>query len=366
MNEKIIEMNRLALIFIFLSFLILSSESISCQIISIHKNDTNYVLIYNEYFHKDSITISYDPNEVGYRQIVVLDYAFLISDSMYYDFYIDSIQRMQDGYFITAYTEIMDSTVRARIVTFDEELDLYPQIKKGETFSLKLRRYYDKPLRRKLEYKFVYPVLYNDKYMPILSTGSFSYLFFTDNIKGLYYISPENQYKIEKPVESDINNICNLLNILVEEFTLSDSMKYCYELFDTISVKKSLANLHFWYHDFSDMDSVERKTYGSWPIIFDQPNTFERIDWKMYDVDENDFSQLLLKYIDLSIGDKVKMDICIQYCRLISYKNGLYTFQVKWLIKEPDTKKIIDVFVANFSIKKSHNNYKIIAFTIIR
>lgn len=354
----------------FFFFLILFSGNISCQIISKHKNDTNYVLLYNEYFHKDSITISYDPNEIGFRQIVVLDYAFLISDSLYYDFYIDSIQPMQNGYFITVYTKIMDSTVRARIVSFDEELDLLPQINKGNTYSIKLRRYYNEPLRRILEYKIVYPILYNDKYMPILSTGSFSYLFFSDNIKGLKYISPENEQKFEKPIESDIDSICILLNNLVKAFTFPDSMKYNFELFDTISVKNSLANLHFWYHNFSDMDSVDMIIYGSWPIIFDHPNTFEKIDWKMYDVDENDFSQLLLKYIELSIGGffdfyKGKIDFNFQYCRLINYQKGLYTFQVKWLINEPDSKRVINAYVANFSVKKSYNNYKIIAFTII-
>ena len=242
------------------------------------EKDTSYIMIQNVYYHKDSINFLYDPLDVGFKQYVTNDNAFLVTDTTYYNFLICDIYKLEKGYFITAYTKILDSTVRVQIISLKERIFYKNKIKKGQYYQMKLTRYFEMPLRRGIESKTIYGVMVGEKSVGVLSTGWFPYLFVTQNLRGLEYRDSASIVNIEKDIKKLENELHVFLYQVIKSLSFKEDSNLLVNYFDTSQVKKSLKLYNCFSMGFSPSDVV---IYPSKKV--------EKFNWERHNIKTDNF-----------------------------------------------------------------------------
>ena len=140
------------------------------------------------YIQKDSNTIIYDPLDTLFQQIINNDFAFLFSDTTFYNCKIERIDAYNEGYGVLVSSIIDSIPVRGYIISAKNKDSKKGRIKVGKYYKMKLIRYFEKPLHRPIHGKKVHDVLLGLNLIPVLSTGSFCYIFVSPSLNGLSYI----------------------------------------------------------------------------------------------------------------------------------------------------------------------------------
>ncbi len=150
------------------------------------------------YIQKDSNTIILDPlDTLHWQQIINDDFAFLYSDSVYYDCKVLRIDDFKEGYGVLVGSKIDNIPVRGYVITTNSNISKNKKIRVGRKYKMKLKRYFEKPVSRPIEGRSAYDVLIDTNVISVFSTGSFCYLFVSPNLIGLSYIEPLQSDSIE-------------------------------------------------------------------------------------------------------------------------------------------------------------------------
>ena len=160
---------------------------------------------------KASAVFPTDPLDCSsrYKQIFIKDYAFIIDEDSNYSFTVDFIRRIKNAYYIGAHTTVLDSTIFVKI--------LEPRIAKpnrkgiiqvGNSYEMCLMRYYPYPLSHTIDYYINYNFLFGKRLVSMQSTDCLSYIFFTNNLEGLYYTNMESKSFVSNG-STKIQNIHN-------------------------------------------------------------------------------------------------------------------------------------------------------------
>lgn len=319
------------------------------------EKDTSYIAIKNVYYHKDSINFLYDPLDVGFKQIIVNDNAFLVTDTTYYDFLIYDIRKIQNGYFISAHTKIQEMPVRVQIISMDEKLFYKNKIKKGKHYRMKLTRYFETPLKRGIEHMPTYNVMVGRKSVAVLSTGYFAYLFVTQNLQGLEYLDSASITHIETSSKKLKNDLHDFLYQIIPSLSFKEDTALLVNYFDTSQVKKSLkcykvSFISTWTSDYN----------SPYP-----PKKIEKYPWQNYGIKINRFHSLFwgaidkfyLSLIPINRGNR-EYDFDNFAVKVLDVHNGLYTIRVRWKIHshKPLT------FQAVFVVKRYDKTFKVVGF----
>lgn len=129
-----------------------------------------------------------------YTQVLIRDYAFIIDEDSTYSFTVDFIRRIKNAYYIGAHTTVLDSTIYVKII---EPLINKPNkkgiIRVGNSYKMRLIRYFPYPLSHAIDYYINYNFLFGSKIVSLQSTDCLTYIFSTDDLEGLHYINKKSR-----------------------------------------------------------------------------------------------------------------------------------------------------------------------------
>lgn len=144
----------------------------------------------------DSTSFPVDPLAPQHPGVIILDYAFIINEDSTYLFNIYKFRRIKNAYYIPASTKIMDSTIRVKIIVPKTNTTRGEKICSGKTYTMQLMRYYPYYLQHGLHHNYNYNFLFGKKIVTFQAIAC-SYIFTTDNLEGLRYVSDTNKKQNE-------------------------------------------------------------------------------------------------------------------------------------------------------------------------
>lgn len=306
----------------------------------------------NDYYYpKDSLLPEYDIFKNNHL-------SFLIKDDTYYNFYIDEITPLKNGYFIRCITIIDTFTVSAYVIT-DKIPKLFyaKKIKQTEVYHLCLKRYNVKPLVASLDTYENVDVMIGENIVHIGAAGSFNYIFTSKNLNGLSYV---DSFKVKKKLikyEIEKEKIRNTIELFINAISYDAYSKNLYIFVDTNLLKESIKN---------HSQSIVRRTLPSVPSKLYPPYNPVLIDWnEVFNINPNDFSTLFWKMININMNLPIKSNIDTNLTKIYDIKmellhmskDGIYTIRTKWKLFENG-----DEYCAMINIKKEKNKYTIIGF----
>jgi hypothetical protein len=325
--------------------------------------DTSYIMIREQWYHKDSINFLYDPWDVGYNQIYVRNFAFLVDDTSYHTYLLTNIWRIKGGYFLTLHTKLYDTLVQVNVISIKQKGDVFRnrKVKVDQQLSLKLTRYFDRPLIRSIEYPPTYNVMMGIRSVGVLSNRGITYLFVSKNLRGLSYVDSIQLINEENMIIREQDNLKAFLLQVVQRMSykeISDSLIFD---MDTTSIKKSIRSYR------SSAQLPKGLGLADYMNIVKPIRKMNSYKWKYYKINTsfiqlwfwgiiNEFYALPKNHTDTNKSFPIN-NFEIKVVHL--YKD-VFTIRVRWSLPFEDKKS----YCAFFSIKKQDDRFKIVGFNI--
>jgi hypothetical protein len=311
------------------------------------------------YIQKDSVTRIYDPLDTATgAQRTNNDFAFLFSDTVFYDCKVRGIDEFNEGYGFNVESKIDGIPVWGYIVTAKNKSTKGKKIKSGNrhSYKLKLIRYFEKPLIRPIERRPIYDVLLDTSVIGVLSTGSFCYLFVSPSIDGLTYIEPEKADSIENVKRQKEKELLPFIRDFITSISNINDSALAVNYIDTVI----LLNLLKKYSGICPSGGMNAK-------LIRPPREIIPRNWSNFKFDDSKCNLLfwsVLHYFyklpkeNTFFADKEaflnSIKIKVLYCTA-----DIATVRVKWSIAKQKNE-----YVAELSIKGSLGNYKVVGFNI--
>lgn len=308
--------------------------------------DSTYLIINNSLTHKDSILFPYDALDVGFKQIINNDFSFLIEDSSYYNFTVSEIHKLKNGYGILLTSRICDTNTYTYVISRGKGVKNGEKIKVGNTYKMKLTRYFPEPLILSIEYPKIYDVMIGTEIIPVMATGLFSYIFITQNLNGLHYIDSLNAMDIKNEIKDDELRIQDFIYEFINSISTQNDTTDLLSFVDTTSMKLVLEN-------YSITITTRSPDFKSYKPPFNVPS----FPWFNVGIDNTEFNSFfkgVIKYFYKLPADYILSEKEVEIFPLY-ISNDTYTIRVVW--KSP-----YRTYSAILAIKPYGNSFKIIGF----
>ena len=310
----------------------------------------------------DSTSFPVDPLAPRHPNVIIRDYDFIINEDSTYLFRIGPIRRIKNAYYIRAHTKVMDSTINVRIIVPKANTTRGDKIRRGNTYTMQLKRFYPYNLKYGLpdHYKYNYNFLFGKK-LVIYQVFGGAYIFMTDNLEGLRYISDTNKKQNEY-----------IPNISPESFIYMILQKDSLKIRQDIDVSSILSK----YKKFGEYTSPFkykrlRKKYCqilNYPtgkkVLKDHPFRVKRGCYyknivKSKEKDENKLLYLLTEPYEDKFQNFNIDSINIIESKLMYSKPPYYTYRVIW---DYSPKPILK-HVTYLTIKNKNNYFKLVGMS---
>lgn len=316
----------------------------------------------------DSTSFPVDPLAPRKPLLIINDYAFIINEDSTYSFKIyKTIKRIKNAYYIRAYTKVMDSTIRVDIVEPRTNIKEGERIRSGNTYTMQLKRYYPYYLVNHDSHynlQYIYNFLFGKKvvlFQPFCCT----YVFTTDNLEGLRYVSDTNKKQNE-----DIPNITpeSFIYMILQK----DSLKIRQEI-DVSSVLSKYKQFRghstkIKYKHFPKNSRIVRMSppgtkFLKWPSSRVKKGRYIRSKIQKVKSEEKDENKLFLiltePYYDRFQTFNID-SVNIIESKLMYSKPPYYTYRVIWdYAPRPKQKN-----VTFLTIKNKDNHFKLVGISI--
>ena len=310
----------------------------------------------------DSTSFPVDPLGPQDPVVITQDYAFIINEDSTYLFRIyRPIRRIKNAYYIKADTKVMDSTISVKIIVPKTNTARGEKICSGKTYTMQLMRYYPYYLRHGLHHHYNYNFLFGKKLVTFQAiTGS--YVFTTDNLEGLRYVSDTNKKQNE-----------DIPNISPESFIYMILQKDSLKIRQDIDVSSVLSKYKKFGKNFSDIKykRLPRKYCRilKWPpgtkVLKDHPFRVKRGCYyknivKSKEKDEDKLFYLLTESYYYDKFQNFNIDsVNIIESKLMYSKPPYYTYRVIWdYSPEPILKH-----VTYLTLKHRNNYFKLVGMS---
>lgn len=316
----------------------------------------NQLNVFSQVKINDSIPV--DPLIPKSVQIRINNFDFLIKENVYYNFFVSQIRPLNEGYLIECQTIIDTYKVYVYIITNKNSIfSKGKKIKKYHTYSLCLKKYFEKPSLPGIEISKIHDVMLGENTICVYSTGLFNYLHTSFNLEGLTYLdSNQVKKKIERfeNAKSDFDKIvCQFVN----KISYNDNNNLLFQILDTNQLIKCFKKYNWSvfgrspsFYLTDDPYPPSKKDPVNWVRSY-KINSFEfndmfwamlKEDYKLPKIKQNEKDSILCK--DISI-------------ELLFLNIDIFTIRIKWNI--PNIK---NEYVAVLNIKKIENKYLISGF----
>jgi hypothetical protein len=315
--------------------------------------DDDYIAVNNTIMHKDSLCCTpYDIEDSTYSQYLINTFSFLIKENVYYKFKVIRVDYLNNGFGVLVSTKIDGRFVTAYVATFNAgRMPKTRKIKRGNCYNMKLVRYTKRPIIRSIEYPQIYDVLLHNTIIPVMSIGTITHLFISDNVIGLNYIDSCKAKVVEKHKLEAKEEIKEIVISFIQKVLIERDTASLLNMVDTMLLKNSLMNLS-WHVG----PSMIRSTFKRPPK--DLPKYFEIKKC------ECSFIELFFGIINTGIFDKYyrnHLSIENTIVDVLYYHNGFYTVRAFWKYNE-----LPSFGMVCFSIIKVNEDFKISGMTKIQ
>ncbi|MBO4541997.1 MAG: hypothetical protein J5725_02315 [Bacteroidales bacterium] len=309
----------------------------------------------------DSTSFPVDPLAPQHPSVIIRDYAFIINEDSTYLFRIlRPIRSIKNAYYISAHTTVMDSTIKVKIIVPKTNTTRGEKICSGKTYTMQLMRYYPYYLQHGLHHHYNYNFLFGKKPVTFQAVAC-SYIFTTDNLEGLRYVSDTNKKQNEY-----------IPNITPESFIYMILQKDTMKIRQDIDVSSVLSIYKKFGKLFSDIKEkrLPRKYCRmlKWPtgtkVLKDHPFRVKR-SWdykkivKSEEKDEDKLFYLLIRPFEDECQNFNIDSINIIESKLMYDKSPYYTYRVIWDSSlRPRVK-----FVTYLTVKIRDNHFKLVAMS---
>lgn len=312
----------------------------------------NYV-----YIQKDSVTRIYDSLDTATgAQITNNDFAFLFSDTVFYDCRVHRIDEFNEGYGFWVESKIDEIPVLGYIISAKNKNAKGKKIKSGRrhSYKLKLIRYFEKPLNRHIEHQRFYDALLDTNVISVLSIGSFCYLFVSPSIDGLTYIEPGKADSIENVKRQKERELRPFVRDFITAISNKKDSAFAINYIDTgmlFNILKKHSAFYF-YEGFNKVykKPLTRDIPKSWPGRNQDHFNWSMLFWYVF----NEYYELPKENTLFAENEVFLNSIKI---KVLYYNADIATVRVKWRIAKQK-----EEYVAEISIKESLGNYKVIGF----
>ena len=309
----------------------------------------------------DSTSFPVDPLAPQHPSVIIRDYAFIINEDSTYLFRIlRPIRSIKNAYYISAHTTVMDSTIKVKIIVPKTNTTRGEKICSGKTYTMQLMRYYPHYLRHGLHHHYNYNFLFGKKPVTFQAVAC-SYVFTTDNLEGLRYVSDTNKNQNEY-----------IPNITPESFIYMILQKDTMKIRQDIDVSSVLSIYKKFGEDFSDIKEkrLPRKYCRmlKWPtgtkVLKDHPFRVKRGCYykniiKSKEKDENKLFYLLTEPYEDKFQNFNIDSINIIESKLMYSKPPYFTYRVIW---DYSPKPILK-HVTYLTIKNKNNYFKLVGMS---
>ena len=181
-----------------------------------------------------------------------IDNTCLIMDDSLYNVTIDYLWRIKNAFYIGAHTDISDTKVHVKIIEPKVNINsTVSRIKVGNTYSMRLFRYYPYPLRHSTDYYQNYNFLFGNSIVCLQATDCLSYIFTTNNLVGLSYYSENDDSSGNNSL--DLHQRTKDQEVAYKTFT-SIIRKDSLSIIDLVDTSQVMANLKKMSVSFSIVD----------------------------------------------------------------------------------------------------------------
>jgi hypothetical protein len=309
----------------------------------------------------DSTSFPVDPLAPQHPSVIIRDYAFIINEDSTYLFRIlRPIRSIKNAYYISAHTTVMDSTIKVKIIVPKTNTTRGEKICSGKTYTMQLMRYYPHYLRHGLHHHYNYNFLFGKKPVTFQAVAC-SYVFTTDNLEGLRYVSDTNKNQNEY-----------IPNITPESFIYMILQKDTMKIRQDIDVSSVLSIYKKFGKLFSDIKEkrLPRKYCRmlKWPtgtkVLKDHPFRVKRSCYyknivKSKEKDENKLFYLLTEPYEDKFQNFNIDSINIIESKLMYSKPPYFTYRVIW---DYSPKPILK-HVTYLTIKHRNNYFKLVGMS---
>lgn len=338
----------LEIVIVFLFLLVANSQNII-------KIDDNYIAVNNTIMHKDSLCcIPYDIEDSTYSQYLINTFSFLIKEDVYYKFKIIRIDYLNNGFGVLMSTKIDGRFVTAYVVTLNAgKMPKTKKIKRGNCYNMKLIRYTKRPIIRSIEYPQIYDVLLHNTIIPVMSIGTITHLFISDNVIGLNYIDSSKAKVFEKHKLEAKEEIKEIVVSFIQKVLIERDTAFLLKMADTVLLKKSILDVS-WTVGPSMIRSTFKRPPKDLPKYFEsnEEDKYSFVETFWFVVDRaSGFTKYYKKYYSI---ENTIVDV-------LYYHNGFYTVRAFWKYNELPYFGMI-----YFSIIKVNEGFKISGMTKIQ
>lgn len=190
--------------------------------------------------------------DVSRSRNITTDNTFLIKDDSLYNVTVDYIWKIKNAFYIEAHTDISDTIVHVKIIEPKvNNNSTMSRIKVGNTYSMRLFRYYPYPLKHSTDYYLNYNFLFGNSIVCVQATDCLSYIFTTNNLVGLSYYSKNDGYISNNSIDryrrvKDQEVAYKTFNSIIRKDILS--------IIDLVDTSQVMANLKKMAISFSIVD----------------------------------------------------------------------------------------------------------------
>lgn len=322
---------------------------------NIIKIDDDYIAVNNTVMHKDSLCCTpYDIEDSTYSQYLINTFSFLIKEDVYYKFKVIRVDYLNNGFGVLMSTKIDGRIVTAYVVTLNAgRMPKTRKIKRGNCYNMKLVRYTKRPIIRSIEYPQIYDVLLHNTIIPVMSIGTITHLFISDNVIGLNYIDSSKAKVFEKHKLEAKEEIKEIVISFIQKVVIERDTASLLNMADTVLLKKSILDVS-WTVGPSMIRSTFKRPPKDLPKYFEsnEEDKYSFVETFWFVVDRaSGFTKYYKKYYSI---ENTIVDV-------LYYHNGFYTVRAFWKYNE------LPYFgVVYFSMKRENDGYKISGMTKIQ
>ncbi|MDY0217618.1 MAG: hypothetical protein RBS19_11755 [Bacteroidales bacterium] len=340
------------LFFVTLMFFAILTTVFSQNIINI---DDDYIAVNNTIMHKDSLCCTpYDIEDSTHQQFFTNTFSFLIKEDVYYEFKVIRVDYLNNGFGVLMSTKIDGRFVTAYVATLNaDRIPKTKKIKRGNYYNLKLTRYIKRPIGRFIENPPIYDVLLQNTIVPVMSIGTFSHIFISQNLIGLNCIDSSKVKEIEKHKLEAKKEIKEIVISFIQKVVIERDTASLLNMADTVLLKKSILDVS-WTVGPSMIRSTFKRPPKDLPKYFEsnEEDKYSFVETFWFVVDRaSGFTKYYKKYYSI---ENTIVDV-------LYYHNGFYTVRAFWKYNE------LPYFgVVYFSMKRENDGYKISGMTKIQ
>ncbi len=264
------------------------------------------------------------PNEQKQDTTIINDNALLIKEDSLYDITVDFVWKIKNAYYIGGHTNIADTMIYVKILEPKTKVNNKgSKIKIGDTYGMRLFRYYPYCLTHSIDYYHNYNLLFGKRVVCLQATYCLSFIFTTNSLTGLYYLTEDSlppPFNIQHPIQEKETVATTFFSIIQK------NKQSIYQLVDFSAIKNCQKKMGCSYSivDHQDIHCLP-------PFSIRKASQGLKKSIKAFDLSDMLFNKLTSPYLNHYESSVLKTSVKINNIGLVFSDDKYITYRILWV-----------------------------------